>query len=765
MAILRADRGCSAPPRSVRWRPALDAPPHQAAAARTSSIDANTVRRIVRTAGVGPDDVVRRGRARAWARSPWRCWSVAAASSPSRSTRGWRPRCRPRSPTGRRGIADRLEVVHRRRAAGRPRCPARRRPRSSPTCPTTSPCPSCCTCCELLPSLRARSGDGAGRGRRPAGGAARSKVYGVPSVKAAWYADVRRAGAVARNVFWPAPNVDSGLVALDPPRPADRRRRGREVFAVVDAAFAQRRKTLRAALAGWAGSPAGPRRRCAPPASTRGCAASSCGVASFAAIGGGPRWIGRSPWRRPGPSLHRSPSARRPRSTSQLLVGAAARRRLPPARPRSTRPSACTTRCTVAAGRHVGASSVTGRGVAARVPAGRATSRLRAARLLGRHHGHRRRAVAVVRSHKGIPVAGGMAGGCADAAAALVACDALWDARPATPSCWRSPPSSAATSRSRCSAAPPWARGRGELARAGAWPAAPPLGVRASATTGFDPRRLRRVRPAARRRAGRRSPLPSPRCSPRCAPATPTRWRSPAATTSRPRRSRCGPPRRRLAAGLGARRTRRDRLRLRADRRLPRRRTRSRARPARAALHDGRAVPRRATGAGPVAGAHVVTAVGAAGRPMAQPRQPRAGLGRARHRAGPARRGHPRRRRAATASASSAATATARPPCCRARRRAEVRLAAGSTHAGGLRPAFLDQHDLARRRGTRSARRCSATRAEHEWAGDAAFREVLEGLLGGLRRVGGLDGSVGPSPAASAAGCSLARCCSPTTTC
>jgi 16S rRNA (adenine1518-N6/adenine1519-N6)-dimethyltransferase len=80
-----------------------------------------------------------------------------------------------------------------------------------------------------------------------------SKTYGIPSVKAAWYADVSKAGTIGRNVFWPAPNVDSGLVAFtrrEPPA-ADRR----ETFAVVDAAFAQRRKTLRAALAGWAGSP------------------------------------------------------------------------------------------------------------------------------------------------------------------------------------------------------------------------------------------------------------------------------------------------------------------------------------------------------------------------------------------------------------------------------------------------------------------------------------------------------------------------------
>ncbi|KLJ00955.1 16S rRNA methyltransferase [Streptomyces sp. KE1] len=84
-----------------------------------------------------------------------------------------------------------------------------------------------------------------------------SKVYGVPSVKANWYAEVKRAGAIGRNVFWPAPNVDSGLVSLvrreGPPATTAARE---QVFAVVDAAFAQRRKTLRAALSGWAGSAA-----------------------------------------------------------------------------------------------------------------------------------------------------------------------------------------------------------------------------------------------------------------------------------------------------------------------------------------------------------------------------------------------------------------------------------------------------------------------------------------------------------------------------
>ncbi len=79
-------------------------------------------------------------------------------------------------------------------------------------------------------------------------------AYGAPSVKAAWYAHVRRAGAVARTVFWPVPRVESGLVRLDRRDPPVTTVSRAEVFACVDAAFAQRRKTLRAALAGWAGS-------------------------------------------------------------------------------------------------------------------------------------------------------------------------------------------------------------------------------------------------------------------------------------------------------------------------------------------------------------------------------------------------------------------------------------------------------------------------------------------------------------------------------
>lgn len=81
-----------------------------------------------------------------------------------------------------------------------------------------------------------------------------SRVYGAPTVKLAWYAHPRRVGTVPASVFWPAPHVGSGLVALtrrDPPGPADLRA---ATFACVDAAFAQRRKGLRGALAPLAGS-------------------------------------------------------------------------------------------------------------------------------------------------------------------------------------------------------------------------------------------------------------------------------------------------------------------------------------------------------------------------------------------------------------------------------------------------------------------------------------------------------------------------------
>jgi 16S rRNA (adenine1518-N6/adenine1519-N6)-dimethyltransferase len=110
------------------------------------------------------------------------------------------------------------------------------------------------------------------------------RVYGAPSAKLAWFAAVRPAGVVPRSVFWPVPNVDSKLVAFarrDPPATSASRQ---EVFAVIDAAFGQRRKTLRAALAGWAGSPAEAERllraACVDPRA-RG---ESLGIAEFARV-------------------------------------------------------------------------------------------------------------------------------------------------------------------------------------------------------------------------------------------------------------------------------------------------------------------------------------------------------------------------------------------------------------------------------------------------------------------------------------------------
>ena len=84
-----------------------------------------------------------------------------------------------------------------------------------------------------------------------------SKIYGIPSVKLAWYADSYLAGNVGRNIFWPVPNVDSALVFFAKREVAlgDEELR-LATFAAADAAFGQRRKTLRQALADWAGSPA-----------------------------------------------------------------------------------------------------------------------------------------------------------------------------------------------------------------------------------------------------------------------------------------------------------------------------------------------------------------------------------------------------------------------------------------------------------------------------------------------------------------------------
>ena len=217
-------------------------------------VDANTVRRIVRRSGVGPDDVVVEigpglgsltlGLLEASTRV------VAVEIDPVLADE------LPRTVAARRpDLSDRLEVL-----------PAdalrvQTLPGPAPTAlvanlPYNVAVPVLLSFLQRFGSLRSAlvmvQAEVAHRLAAPPG----SRTYGVPSVKAAWYADVRLAGAIGRTVFWPAPNVDSALVALTRRQPPASVAGREQVFAVVDAAFAQRRKTLRAALAGWAGSPA-----------------------------------------------------------------------------------------------------------------------------------------------------------------------------------------------------------------------------------------------------------------------------------------------------------------------------------------------------------------------------------------------------------------------------------------------------------------------------------------------------------------------------
>ena len=213
-------------------------------------IDPNTVRRIVRVAGVGPDDVVVEvgpglgsltlgllagaGRVVAVEVDP-----VLAGARPD-TVAARRP-----------DLAGRLEVVTQ-DALALTGVPGPAPSAFVANLPYNVAVPVLLRLLEHLPSLRTGlvmvQSEVADRLAAGPG----SRTYGVPSVKAAWYAEVRRAGPVGRSVFWPAPHVDSGLVAFTRREPPAGDRAA--VFAVVDAAFAQRRKTLRAALAGWAGS-------------------------------------------------------------------------------------------------------------------------------------------------------------------------------------------------------------------------------------------------------------------------------------------------------------------------------------------------------------------------------------------------------------------------------------------------------------------------------------------------------------------------------
>ena len=216
-------------------------------------IDGNTVRRIVRDAGVGPDDVVLEvgpGLGSLTLALLEVARHVVAVEVDDRLARLLARTVGAHAPE----LADRLTVIE----ADAMRVTA---VDPAPTAlvanlPYNVSVPVLLHLLALLPGLEKGlvmvQAEVADRLAAPPG----SRTYGVPSVKAAWYADVRRVGNVGRNVFWPAPNVDSGLVAWerrDPPQTTASRE---QVFAVVDAAFAQRRKTLRAVLRPMAGDTA-----------------------------------------------------------------------------------------------------------------------------------------------------------------------------------------------------------------------------------------------------------------------------------------------------------------------------------------------------------------------------------------------------------------------------------------------------------------------------------------------------------------------------
>ena len=151
-----------------------------------------------------------------------------------------------------------------------------------------------------------------------------SRVYGTPSVKLAWYAAARPAGPVPRSVFWPVPNVDSRLVAFTRRDPPDTTASREEVFAVVDAAFRQRRKTLRAALSGWAGSAPEAERLLRAARLDPGARGESLGVAEFARLAAAKKSAGEKP------AGEKSVQ----KSTSQSAQESA-----PPAAPRTISPS------------------------------------------------------------------------------------------------------------------------------------------------------------------------------------------------------------------------------------------------------------------------------------------------------------------------------------------------------------------------------------------------------------------------------------------
>ncbi|WP_425402173.1 4-(cytidine 5'-diphospho)-2-C-methyl-D-erythritol kinase [Jonesia quinghaiensis] len=261
-----------------------------------------------------------------------------------------------------------------------------------------------------------------------------SRVYGSPSVKLAWYGKASRAMKVGRNVFWPAPNVDSALVYLQRTMPVNTPARREDVFAVVDAAFAQRRKTLRQALSGIAGSSA----RASEVLEAAGVSPMARGeqldVHDFARVAAelfGPAEAGSSDARVASPSpvelSRHSPAQVTARAPGKVNLSL----RVGPVREDGYHPLINVFQAVnlfeevTASPRIDDQILLTVQGVGARyVPLGESNLVTRAARLLQHETGHTGGANITIT--KTVPVAGGMAGGSADAAATLVALNALW---------------------------------------------------------------------------------------------------------------------------------------------------------------------------------------------------------------------------------------------------------------------------------------------------------------------------------------------------
>ena len=464
---------------------------------------------------------------------------------------------------------------------------ARRPPRWSPTSRTTSPCPCCCTCSSTFPSIERTlvmvQAEVADRlAARPG-----SKVYGVPSVKANWYAR-RQAGrrhrpqrllarAQRRLAAW---SRWSGAPSRSrrPPRRA-------EVFAVVDAAFAQRRKTLRAALAGLGGLrgrrrggagrrrglPAGPRRV----AHGRGVRRASPSTATAR---------DRAARRDRTPTAPRSHAVtrHRPRPRQGQRPARGGRRRAPTASttwPTSSSPSACTTRSPRPP--PTGCASPAQGPDAAPGAAGRAPTSPPAPPIaLAARHG----IAPDVHLHiaKDIPVAGGMAGGSADArrrAARLRR--AVGHRRRRARNCSSICAELGSDVPFSLVGGAALGTGRGRAADAARGRRAPSTGCSRSPTAGCPPRRSTASSTGcARGRAtSPRARPPSPGAARRAARrATPTRSPPPlandlqaAALSLRPRSPTPSPPAR-AAGALAA-----PGLRLRPDLRVPRRGRRVRA--------------------------------------------------------------------------------------------------------------------------------------------------------------------------------------------